>query len=136
MSKTAPATAAVTPPREQIPGVASLKLDPERLARMWAMTPAQRLQAAQTGRLTLGVPVATARRGRGPRRSRLRGAGLPPPLAAGPALSAIQKGLVARGRFARHESGVVAPARCRGSASSTATAYASSGSDVSTNSWC
>lgn len=62
MSKTAPPTAAVTPPREQIPAVASLNIDPERLARMWTMTPAQRRHAAQTGRLTLGEMLAWARR--------------------------------------------------------------------------
>jgi len=61
MSKTAQA-AATQPARAQIPGVASLKTDPERLARMWAMTPAQRLQAAQTGRLTLAEMLAWARR--------------------------------------------------------------------------
>lgn len=53
MSKTAQATAAA-PAREQIPRVASLHVDPERIARMWAMSPTQRLQAAQTGQLTLG----------------------------------------------------------------------------------
>ncbi len=40
--------------RTAIPCVASLTVDPDRLAQMWAMTPAQRLQAAQRGRLTLG----------------------------------------------------------------------------------
>ncbi len=61
MSKTTQA-AATQPARAQIPGVASLNTDPERLARMWAMTPAQRRHAAQTGRLTLGEMLAWARR--------------------------------------------------------------------------
>jgi hypothetical protein len=39
--------------RTEIPCVASLRVDPDRLAQIWAMTPTQRLQAAQRGRLTL-----------------------------------------------------------------------------------
>ena len=31
-----------------------IAVDPERRRRMWAMTPAQRLQAAQEGQLSLG----------------------------------------------------------------------------------
>ena len=61
MSKTAQAAAPVRS-RRQIPAVASLNLDPERLQRMWAMTPVQRLQAAQTGRLTLAEMLRWAAR--------------------------------------------------------------------------
>jgi len=61
MSKTAQATAAA-PAREQIPRVASLHVDPERIARMGAMSPTQRLQAAQTGQLTLGETESGAAR--------------------------------------------------------------------------
>ena len=43
-----------TPTRTAIPRPASLAIDPERLERMWAMTPAQRRQAAQRGQLSLG----------------------------------------------------------------------------------
>ncbi len=37
-----------------IPAVASLRIDSDRLARMWAMTPEERVQAARQGRLSLG----------------------------------------------------------------------------------
>jgi hypothetical protein len=48
--------------RAGIPAVASLKVDPDRLARMWKLKPAQRREAAQTGRLTLGEMLRWAAR--------------------------------------------------------------------------
>ncbi len=62
MGNTAAQPAGISQTRAQIPCVASLRVDPERLARMWAMTAAQRLQAAQTGRLTLGEMLRWAAR--------------------------------------------------------------------------
>ncbi len=62
MENTAAESVRISQTRPQIPCVASLKVDPERLARMWAMTPAQRLQAAQTGRLTLAEMLRWASR--------------------------------------------------------------------------
>ena len=41
---------------------ASLTIDPERLERMWAMTPAQRRQAANRGQLSLGEMLRWAAR--------------------------------------------------------------------------
>jgi hypothetical protein len=41
-------------PRAAIRHVASLRVNPERLERMWAMSPADRLAAAQRGEFTLG----------------------------------------------------------------------------------
>jgi hypothetical protein len=41
---------------------ASLTIDPERLERMWAMTPAQRRQAADRGQLSLGEMLRWAAR--------------------------------------------------------------------------
>ena len=40
--------------RTAIPAVARLTVNPERLERMWALTPAQRVAAVQPGQLTLG----------------------------------------------------------------------------------
>jgi hypothetical protein len=40
--------------RTAIPAVARLTVDPEHLDRMWALTPAQRVAAAQRGQFTLG----------------------------------------------------------------------------------
>lgn len=40
--------------RTRIPAVASLAVDPERLARLWALSPAERVAAAQRGQFTLG----------------------------------------------------------------------------------
>jgi hypothetical protein len=48
--------------RTAIPRPASLAIDPDRLARMWAMTPAQRRQAAQRGQLSLGEMLKWASR--------------------------------------------------------------------------
>ena len=42
------------PARTPIPAVASLKVDAERLERMWALSPAERVAAAQRGQFTLG----------------------------------------------------------------------------------
>ena len=55
-------TAQQTPTRTAIPRPASLAIDPDRLARMWAMTPAQRRQAAQRGQLSLGEMLKWASR--------------------------------------------------------------------------
>ena len=51
--------AARTPP---IAAVASLKIDPERLERMWAMTPAERIATAERGQFTLGEMLHWAAR--------------------------------------------------------------------------
>jgi hypothetical protein len=48
--------------RTGIPLPASLAIDLDRLARMWAMTPAQRRQAAQRGQLSLGEMLKWASR--------------------------------------------------------------------------
>ena len=40
--------------RAAIPATASLRVDPERIERMWAMRPAERIEAAHEGRFTLG----------------------------------------------------------------------------------
>ena len=55
-------TAQQTPTRTAIPRPASLASDPDRLARMWAMTPAQRRQAAERGQLSLGEMLKWAAR--------------------------------------------------------------------------
>jgi hypothetical protein len=49
-------------PRTAIPAVTSLAVDPERLARMWALSPAQRVAAAQRGQFTLGEMLRWAAR--------------------------------------------------------------------------
>ena len=50
------------PARTPIPAVASLAVDPERLERMWALSPAERVAAAQRGQLTLGEMLRWAAR--------------------------------------------------------------------------
>jgi len=50
------------PARTPIPAVASLRIDPERLERMWALSPAERVAAAQRGQLTLGEMLRWAAR--------------------------------------------------------------------------
>ncbi len=42
--------------------VASLRIDSDRLARMWAMTPQERVRAARQGRLSLGEMLRWAAR--------------------------------------------------------------------------
>jgi hypothetical protein len=49
-------------PRAAIPLPASLAIDPDRLERIWAMTPAQRRQAAERGQLPLGEMLKWASR--------------------------------------------------------------------------
>ena len=48
--------------RQSIPAVASLTIDPERLTRMWALTPEQRRHAAEAGHMTLGEMLRWAAR--------------------------------------------------------------------------
>ena len=48
--------------RAAIPATASLRVDPERIERMWAMRPADRIQAAHKGRFTLGEMLRWASR--------------------------------------------------------------------------
>ena len=48
--------------RQAIPRVASLRVDADRTRRMWAMAPAERVQAAQQGQLSLGEMLQWARR--------------------------------------------------------------------------
>jgi len=48
--------------RAAIPATASLRVDPERIERMWAMRPADRIQAAHEGRFTLGEMLQWASR--------------------------------------------------------------------------
>jgi hypothetical protein len=55
-----PAREATT--RTAIPAVASLNIDPDRLARLWKMKPAQRREAAEAGKLTLGEMLRWAAR--------------------------------------------------------------------------
>ena len=55
-------TAQQTQTRTAIPRPASLAVDPDRLERMWAMTPAQRRQAAERGQLSLGEMLKWASR--------------------------------------------------------------------------
>jgi hypothetical protein len=51
-----------TSARTPIPCVASLKVDDERLERFWALTPAERVQAAEHGQRTLGEMLRWAAR--------------------------------------------------------------------------
>ena len=51
-----------TPAQAAIPAVASLTVDPDRLQRMWALSPAERLVAAQRGQFTLGEMLRWAAR--------------------------------------------------------------------------
>ena len=61
MGETAQQPAAVKT-RQPIPGVASLRVNPERIERMWQMTAHQRVEAAQQGQLTLGEMLRWASR--------------------------------------------------------------------------
>ena len=61
MGETAQQPAAVKT-RQPIPGVASLRVNPERIERMWQMTAQQRVEAAQQGRFTLGEMLRWASR--------------------------------------------------------------------------
>jgi hypothetical protein len=61
MGETAQQPAAVKT-RQPIPGVASLRVNPERIERMWKMTARQRVEAAQQGRFTLGEMLRWASR--------------------------------------------------------------------------
>jgi hypothetical protein len=51
-----------SPARTAIPATASLRVDPERLEQMWAMRPAERIQAALEGKFTLGEMLRWASR--------------------------------------------------------------------------
>jgi hypothetical protein len=60
---TRPRTRTSATARERtIPRVASLRVDADRVRRMWAMATAERLQAAEQGQLSLGEMLAWARR--------------------------------------------------------------------------
>ena len=48
--------------RTAIPLVASTRIDPDRLVRMWKMRPVQRRQAAERGELSLGEMLRWAAR--------------------------------------------------------------------------
>jgi hypothetical protein len=48
--------------RTAIPATASLRVDPERLEQLWAMRPAERIEAALQGRFTLGEMLSWASR--------------------------------------------------------------------------
>ena len=48
--------------RAAIPATGSLRVDPERLQQLWAMRPAERIQAALEGRFTLGEMLRWASR--------------------------------------------------------------------------
>jgi hypothetical protein len=61
VSNTAP-QATGAPARTPLPAVASLRVDPERLQRMWTLTPTERLAAARRGQLTLGEMLRWAAR--------------------------------------------------------------------------
>jgi hypothetical protein len=63
-SKTQTAELAATPSSERrgLPLTASLVVDPERLARMWAMSRAERVAAAQQGQFSLGEMLRWAAR--------------------------------------------------------------------------
>jgi hypothetical protein len=61
MGETAQQPAALST-RQPIPGVASLRVNPERIKRMWQMTAQQRVEAAQQGQFTLGEMLRWAAR--------------------------------------------------------------------------
>ena len=61
MGETAQQPAALST-RQPIPGVASLRVNPERIERMWQMTAHQRVEAAQQGQFTLGEMLRWASR--------------------------------------------------------------------------
>jgi hypothetical protein len=48
--------------RVAIPATASLRVDPERIERMWAMRPDERIRAAHEGQFTLGEMLQWASR--------------------------------------------------------------------------
>lgn len=56
------ATSTSDTPRKRLPLSLSLIEDPERLERMWAMTPQQRIAAARQGQLSLGEMLRWAAR--------------------------------------------------------------------------
>ncbi len=60
MGETAPQTKPQT--ATTIPAVGNLKVDPERLERMWNMKPPARRAAAETGQFTLGEMLRWAAR--------------------------------------------------------------------------
>ena len=51
-----------TETRTPIPALASLRVRPERIERMWQMTAAQRVEAARQGQFTLGEMLRWAAR--------------------------------------------------------------------------
>jgi len=51
-----------TETRTPIPTLASLRVRPERIERMWQMTAAQRVEAARQGQFTLGEMLRWAAR--------------------------------------------------------------------------
>jgi hypothetical protein len=61
-TQTAERTTAPSSERRSLPLTASLVVDPERLARMWAMSRAERVAAAQQGQLSLGEMLRWAAR--------------------------------------------------------------------------
>ena len=61
MGETAQQPAAIKT-RQPIPGVASLRVNPERIEQMWQMTAQQRVEAAQQGQFTLGEMLRWASR--------------------------------------------------------------------------
>jgi hypothetical protein len=61
MGETAQQPAALST-RQPIPGVASLRVNPERIEQMWQMTAQQRVEAAQQGQFTLGEMLRWAAR--------------------------------------------------------------------------
>jgi hypothetical protein len=61
MGETAQQRAALST-RQPIQGVASLRVNPERIEQMWQMTAQQRVEAAQQGRFTLGEMLRWASR--------------------------------------------------------------------------
>ena len=71
MTRTRTRTSTTTQPAGD-PRVANLAVDADRLRRMWAMAPDERVQAAEQGQLSLGEMLAWARRAprRGTRRRR------------------------------------------------------------------
>ena len=48
--------------RAAIPATASLRVDPERIERMWSMRPDERIRAARDGQFTLGEMLRWASR--------------------------------------------------------------------------
>lgn len=52
----------ITTPRTAIPLTASVRVDPQRLVRMWSLDPAERDAAARRGELSLGEMLTWAAR--------------------------------------------------------------------------